>query len=704
MAMDKKPSAIYEPGELNRIRKKLGDMDIFEARRMAQILGGEVGVEKNAHWQPPKKNVKHDTVELMVPGRSDKRPRRTVEVAGDDDYMGSDDKSFPLKLLNSDPADDPSIMLKTTYKERVKMDRFAAQLQFDIKSPLQVFVSMLSFFHEPVDYVSSRFVNRRMNIYYDKIGQLVTATRALLPRHNTRRSERLKKASPYVHSILETIRYWNTERIGEDLAKIQAHPRSARVSEFGDILRSIYRPLFILERLDIDTHIKGAYKLLYKLLYIENPTEPLEKNQSFIRVALAALADIRREVHFGLYPLLMKCISDRWLPYEQLFTERSRRFMAFIGVTEDDQIKPVHLSPEQAESGNLEAIQEEIKAENAAQDAQTVKDTESSSDLETVARKAHLTAAEAEQKVLDHSLKVMETLFPKAGWERLPQYPDMYPYFSGIYDLRRGYELISPTDPLQQIAILMHILDDVCAGLRYISFGLLAGPDGIPSPVDDAIGPIIAGWRRYIEDSFSKEYLPRLADYCRMIEHSPDAKNSMYVKRNMNELRWSKRLYFLPYYKFDSLGPPPFQKQDTIAVYSQVKTLRKYLTQVAAGIEQGNRAGGAAAKAPCNGIDNPWSQYHFEVPNPVSKRLNALLGPGKQNNAALVFFALSIVTVLDNLVNGENSWAYGDTFGVVFRSVNGAGIVPVFGVDDKIDADQIFKDTLRRKKEKRAKS
>ena len=40
---DKKPNAVYEPGELNRVRKKLGDMDLSEARRMAQILGGEVG-------------------------------------------------------------------------------------------------------------------------------------------------------------------------------------------------------------------------------------------------------------------------------------------------------------------------------------------------------------------------------------------------------------------------------------------------------------------------------------------------------------------------------------------------------------------------------------------------------------------------------------------------------------------------------------
>jgi hypothetical protein len=298
---------------------------------------------------------------------------------------------------------------------------------------------------------------------------------------------------------------------------------------------------------------------------------------------------------------------------------------------------------------------------------------------------------------------VLEALFPEAGWDRLQAYPDMYPYFSTLFELRQGYELISPSDPLQQTAILMYIMENICVALRSVSFGLVSGPDGGSIHVDEAIGSIITNWRRYIDESFVKVYLPRLSDYCRMLEHTPDAKISVYAKRNLNELRWTKRLYFLTYYKFDSLGPPPFQNREITAIYTQISTLRKYLTKVAAGIEQGNRIGGAAAKAPCNGIDNPWAPYRFDLPNPVSKRLNILLGPGKQNNAALIFFALSVITVLDILVNSESSWAY-DNNGIVFRSVGGEGAVPVFGVDERVDADQIFKRSLKNREPKEPKS
>ena len=698
--MAKKPSAIYEPGELDRVRGKLGNIDEAEAKRMAQILGGEVGMEKGAAGQKPQKSaghIKRETVELAIPGRGRKRrPGRAVELPGMDESESSGGKSSP-----GDPADDPAIMLKTPYFERVKMDRYASQFEYEIKNSMQVLVSALSFVNEPVDYLNPRFVSRRMNAYYNKIEKLVTSTRGLFPRNNARRTERLKKTSPFVLSILDTIRYWNIERIDGDLAKIQAHPRSAKVSEFADILRAIYKPLYILGKLDIDTHIKGAYKLLYKLIFVEDPMESKDKNQELVRIALASFADIRREVHLGLYPLLMKFISDRWFPYDRLFIERHRRYISFLGVTENEQIKPLTLSPEQVENGNLEVIKEDIQKEQEKEAAMAEDpDGEDPNDPEVIERKAKAAATEAENRALGHSLSAMETLFPKAGWDRLADYPDMYPYFVKVYGLRRGYELIAPTDPLQQVAVLMHILEDLCVALRYVSFGHITAPDGTHVQVSELIGGTITNWRGYIDDGFMKEYLPRLSEYCRLLEHSTETRTSPFAKRTLNELRWTKRLYFLPYYKFESLGPPPFQKQDIFAIYAEVRGLRKCLTSVAAGIEQGNRKGGMEAKAPCDGINNPWEQYNFEVANPVSKRLDAILGQGRRTNAALVFFALSAATVLDYLVNSESSWAYSERSGVLFRSVDDQGIVPMFGVDTKVDADQIFKDAMKQKEQK----
>jgi hypothetical protein len=687
--MAKKTKAVYAPGELSRVRGKLGDLDIEEAKRMAQILGGEVGVERTEDKQPGKK-VRHETVDVVV-GRG--HPRRRVELASVDSAEEGKKPGFRKKKY--DPSDDPAVPVKASYRERVRMDRYAGQTEFDIKSPSQVIYSILSIFGEIIDYVSPAFVTRRMNDYYARIELLVTSTRTLFPRNNLRRNERLKKASPFAYSVLDTIRYWNIERISGDLARIQARPRNAKVGDFAEILRAVYKPLFILEQLNMDSHIKETYKLLYKVLFLENPTEAKDKYQELIRAALNAFGVIRRDIHYLLYPLLMKTLSNRWFSYEDFFVERKNRFMAFINAGEAAQIMPgqvlatVDEKTEQDETGppGEEAQAEEVPAEE---------------DPEAEAKKAKQNALEMEKKAVDRGIQTLDALFPKAGWERLSLFPDLYPYFTDVFDLKKGYELLAPTDPLQQIAVLMRILEELFFGLRFVTFGTIIGSDGSPERVDDVLGNIINNWNRYIESSFNKEYLPRLAEYCRILDSAAESRTSSYAKRLLNELHWAKRLYFLPYYKFESAFPPPFQKKDITPLYPEFRQLRKYLTAVAAGIEQGNKQGGAEAKAPCDGIDNPWEPYVFQVPNPLSTRLDALLGAKKKTNASLIFFTLAVTAVLDYLVNNENSWAYADRSGPLFRSMDGEGIMPLFGVDTKIDAETIFRQTMKQRERKAA--
>jgi hypothetical protein len=710
-----KNKAIYAPGELAKVRGKLGNLDETEAKRMAQVLGGEVGYERSASREaaPHKRNVRHETVEVAV---GDRRPFRRVETAETDSaeegfgYAGAKRKSAHRK--DNDPADDPSVPVKANYWERVRIDKYMGQMEFEIKSPGQVLFSMLSFLNDPPDMVSPAFVNRRMNNYYKRIELLVTSVRSILPRNNLKRNEQLKKASPFAFSVLDTIRYWNIDQISGNLSKIQAHPRNAKVQDFQDILRDIYRPLYILEKLDLETHIKGSFKLLYKILYIENPTEAKNKYQELIRNALLSFGIIRRDIRYQLYPLLLKLLSNCWMPYDSFFAERKNRIRTFLQVTEKNRIGP---NMGDAEAGAAEAEENtseqagDTDADEASEESEESGETGENLKTEDVFDESNIDEplteedrikrhhSESEKKAVERSLSTLETLFPKAGWERIRVYPDLYPYFSDVFHFKKGAELIAPTDPLQQILILMRILEELFFGLRYVVFGLIAGPDGNPERIDDSIGKIINDWQKNTEASFEKEYLGRLDEYCRLLENTAESRTSNYAKRLLNELYWVKRLYFLPYYKFESIMPPPFQKSSIVAIYPEVRQLRKYLTAVAAGINQGNKRGGMEKRAPCDGIDNPWDPYVFQVPNPLSIRLDALLSPKRRNNASLVFFALAVTVLLDHLVNDEDSWAYSQKAGFLFRSENGEGIRPLFGVETRIDAEAIFRQVLKRR-------
>jgi hypothetical protein len=701
-----KQKIIYAPGELAKIRDRLGNLDKEEAKRMSQVLGGEIGYERSEEQEPAIKGrrVRNETVEVNIGG---KRPQRHIDITADEEDISEEDiREYQKRKAQSKkegPADDPSVSIKPSYWDRVKIDKYCGLPEFEIKNSTQIMISMVSILNDPVDSVNPAFVLRRMNNYYKRIELLVTAVRTLLPRNNLKRNERFKKASPFSYAILDTIRYWNIDQISTELSRIQARPRSAKTTDFIEILRNIYKPLYILEQLELETHIKGAFTFLYKLLYIENPTEAKNKYQELIRSALFSFGIIRRDIRFQLYPLLMKLVSHCWLPYETFFQERRNRIKTLLQANEQNQISPKtenDLSGEKAEeitNEKGEAENTEVSPETKTVGGETKggKDTveEPVSEEERTKRQTR----ETESKALERGLATLESIFPTAGWNQLNEYPDLYPYFSDVFKLKKAVVLIAPTDPLHQTYFLARILEELFFGLRYTVFGTIIGPDGNPERLDEPMSRIINQWQNITESGFEKEYLSRLNEYCQMLENAAESRTSNYAKRLLNELRWIKRLFFLPYYRFDSIMASPIQKNSITALYPEVRSLRRYLAAVAAGIEQGNRQGGAEKKALCDGITNPWDTYVFQVPNPVSTRLGMLLAPKKRNNASLVYFALAVTVVLDSLLNDENSWAYDTRNDFLFRSENNEGVRPLFGVDSKVNTEMLFKQALKRR-------
>ena len=681
-----KEKAVYAPGELNKVRQNLGSIDEKEAKRMANILGGEVGVEKK---EGAARNA--PTRRARPSGGAKSQPKRRVGIASDEEEKNIVVK-HPKETL--DPDDDPSIPIDTGFFDRLKMDRYAAQPEFEIKSMFQVIATMFSLSRKSNDFVNPAFINRRLPEYYEKIELLVVSTRSILPRQNVKNNEQLKKMSPFLYSVLDVIRNWNVERISSDMARMQVHPKTVRINDMAEILRAVYKPLFILEQLEYEVHIKGAYKLLYKILYIDNPGDAKEKYQELIRSALVAYETISIEFRYLLYPLLMKLLSNHWLSYHDFFSERSNRIMAFLNISEKDRLSPENFNkPEEKEEGEKKTEDgEKTQAENSeTAEATTAKEGEKPEDT------AKQVANESEKKALDRGLKVLESLFPQAGWDKLETYPDLYVYFAKVLDLKHGYELIAPSDPVLQAIILTYILENLIVGLRAVTFEFVEG-------IDEHLDKILNSWRDY-EDSFEREYLTRLSEYCQLVDSVADARNSSYAKRLHGELQWIRRLCFFPHYRFETVNVSSMKRDVITSLYSEVRKLRKYLTIVASSIEQGTKQGGAEKQIPCKGIANPWTPYKFQVTNPLSMRLNALLSPSKRNNASLVYFTLSVVTVLDYFMNSEDSWAYSPNEKPIFRSIDGDAEKPQFGIDKKTDADAIFKQVLQNKqKEKDQKS
>jgi hypothetical protein len=657
--------AVYEQGELGRVRDRLGVTNKEEAERMAKVLGGEVGVEKQPSKQSSKEASKAKTSSAKT------APKRRIETA-------SDEKSDAAKQAK------PNLTLPVnqSYIERMKMDKLAYREEFDIKTFFQLVASVLSFVIPTKDYISSVFIHKRMDEYYKKIGSLVTLTRLLFPKNNIKRNEQLKQASYFAYCVLDVIRKWNIERISTDLARMQMHPRRVTLGDCKELLKAIYKPIVILERLAPEAQIKASYNLLYRYLYIENPGKSAVY-QEHVKTALAAFVGVSRDVRYLVYPLLMKLLSDKCLDYEQFFLEKRDKILAFLGVTEANIIDPSNTPVKMKKNGEVELEQP--------------KEDKKESHEEIAAKKTQQAAFEAEKRLVEKGLHSLENIFPKAGWDELESYYDLYPYFAKTLDMKKGYELVAPTDPMLLFSVLARILEELFFGLRAVKFTqILNSDDGIEKAEDGIIG-VVNKWHDYLTEALVKEYLERLVEYCELLTGSPEARTSSFAIRLVDEMNLIKRMYFFPHYKYTitSSLASSFQKKNITPIFREVRRLRKCLALFVHEVEKALSEGGAEAKVLCNGIENPWAPYVFQISNPISKRLDILLGQKNKNNASLVLITYAVATILDYFENNEASWAYKAPSEALFRSKDGMGAVPQFGVDTLLNADAIFKQTIK---------
>lgn len=71
----------YEPGELDKTRKNIGNLDKEEALKMSKILGGEIGLEKSAPVDNATLKRVRTAIQTKDLRNADRKPRTQKEIA-----------------------------------------------------------------------------------------------------------------------------------------------------------------------------------------------------------------------------------------------------------------------------------------------------------------------------------------------------------------------------------------------------------------------------------------------------------------------------------------------------------------------------------------------------------------------------------------------------------------------------------------------
>lgn len=668
----KKPLYRYEPGELDKTRKNLGFVEAEEAKKMVGVLGGEIGLEKSA----PVDEKAIRRVRSARVAQNLRSGNRAVFRKGD----GVDEQSTIIKTTA--PASTPTagttvrkdILPRLDNKTRNKMEKLMMLPEYGIKTNYGIFNFLNGLRKNGYDRVSDQFASITLEAYISRLKNFHNNVIKLISIAPAPIQEKINRNSAPQYKMLKVIGDWSVPSLDAMCKKLMRNPSSITVSTLVPVTRLMYK--FILS-----VFFLGEQKFvdLLKLVYGEINAYPKAQREMLIALVQGITADwmyVYQRIPRGMYPLLLRMCSNEFYEFSELFTKQLGKVFNFLGITKYDIV-----------------LLERPSAETEAQSTNTGEKSENTGNGDIKS------SDQEEFKGAAMGLKVLDQIFPGAGWLSLETFPDMYPFYQPLYHFQDGVNLISPENPLQITIILVKIIEDLFEGCRHLVFE--SEKNKSKSRVEnvvlpDSLSTIINEWSDYREIVFEKLYLPNLRDFVNNLYAQRDFLKNQYGKRLMSNLQWHIYHNFLPYMKFEQL------LLDKPSNESKVRILP---TRVSILVDELARVTTAADAAQSEGADfeeipNIFAPYKFSLPNVVSQRINVLLGSTRQKQGAratnlnLLKYTYAVASVLDWWINCKTSPAYSGTKIPVCR-ISAEDGRPIFSVPERDDQNLLFARSIK---------
>ena len=553
-------------------------------------------------------------------------------------------------------ADLPVLSAKT----QKLMNRLMMSDEYEIKPDYGFLNFLFQLSSKNKEKVTRRFGGYTIKKHVDHLQNFVTAIKSFIQYSPDEYKSQIATETALKFKFLRTVGRWTMKNLKGLQLDIEESKDDLTVPQLIPYVKELYKMLLTIYYIG-EQAVANVIKEIFADL-LAYPDIERNKVQTFAKQAMTEWVFVYNQIIKGTYPLLMRMCSTEYVEFPTFFTQQLTQILSFVGLSKFDVLLPE----------KKQKPQEEKKAE-----AEEKKKPE---------EKRHV--AGEKDEVVSSGLKLLEQLFPSAGFENLSSHPDMYPYFQPLYNFEEGFNMLSPENGLQVTIVLLKVVDDLFHGCRNINFNIQS--DEKLSALSDTITGVMADWGFYMDDLFIKNYGDYLKEFMNSFYTQPDYPSTQYGKENVNNLLWRAKLDFLPALKFSAptLSKPRSDNKYR-SLYSRTDYLRTVLTTLAHRIDEN-----APLKKPVDGVENPWARYTFDIPNVVSKRLDVLLGAKKDDsttgatNANLIKYTLCIVAVLDWWINNPESPAYTTDAMHFYRAASDGS--PEFSADLRSDQNALF--------------
>lgn len=662
----------WEPGTLESTRKNIGPIDREEAARMTQVLGGEIKLEKSVpidYSAFPQKDRAY--VHKKTTGKS------SADISSMTKPNLSEEKTPPQEQKKGQkygyvPAQGKSVyeegLPEIAPKEKALMDKLMMSADFQLKQNYGIFNFVRRFKRNGTELLKGSFVRYTLKNHIEHYQNFITTVKSIIQSSpDTYKSKIVNNSAPKF-KFLRTVGSWTMKNLKMLVTDLQQHPDEVTVAMTIPVVKLLYSNLLKIYYIG-----ENAIPQFFKEIYADLMKYPKADQAKFLNLSKQGITEwlyVYTQIIKGMYPLLMRMCSPKFEFFPAFFTAETANIFSFLGISKFDVILPENKKEARgAKEKNAETEKKKQEEEK--------KKVENSRGMRT--------------EVVDTGFKLLETLFPDAGFSKLETHPDMYPYFQPIYQFRDGYNMLHPQNPLQVTVTLLRIVEDFFQGCRNIVFNEKDFESGVKEKEDDKFTLALNEFSVYREDLFERQYGDQLRDFVNQEYTQGDFKNSLFGKRMITTMLWQTKYNFLPHFEFEQLLlEKPINDAKYIPLCLRTDFLRKKLTMLSKEIDAAAERKGAVP-----GIENPWEGYVFDIPNAVSKRLDVLLGAKKQGeafaatNANLIKYALCIVSVLDWWVNNHESPAYSSDTKKLYRISEKDG-GPAFSVPVRSDQNKLF--------------
>ena len=452
MSDQNSPKRTLEPGTLDKTRKNIGPIDDAEAIAMQKILGGEILKEKAAPIDYSKMPKNRNRREAVVRASG----KMSSDVSNESASFGSSSSSA---FVGGRPSGGKKVktdegLPEISARELKLMDRCMMSAAYNIKPDFGFFNFLFRMSAKNKEKVQKNLGDYVIKRHVDHIQAFVTTIKTFIQISPDAYKAKIATETDLKFKFLRTIGKWQIKDLKNLAFEVEDAAEILTVPMLIPIVRSMYRLLLTVYYIG-DQQVSALIREIYTDLGTY-PNSDKVRLQSLAKQGLTEWLYLHDQIIKGFYPLLMRMCSTEYVEFPDFFKVKIADILKFLSISKFDLLLPEKRKPE--EKKNAEKKEEKKKEPR-----------------KIIGEK---------NEVVNMGLKILEQLFPEAGFLHLDDHPDLYPYFQPIYNFVDGFNVIHPENPLQVTIVLILIIEDLFKGCRNIKFNIEA--DEVFSAIDVA--------------------------------------------------------------------------------------------------------------------------------------------------------------------------------------------------------------------------